>query len=233
MRSTRHPERLAREPRTIRSAARWGAAAVLLAGLSALLAGCGAAHHPAAQAASTAKPAASGGLYGLVPEPLPHKPSFTLTDTSGRPFSLDAATAGKLTYLYFGYTHCPNACPATMSELSYAIRLQPAAIRHRIEVVFVTVDPRRDTRPVLRAWLNHYSTSFVGLTGSQSQIAQAEEAAGVPPAPRETQSGNYSVPHSSILFAYSPDGRAHVVYATGFSPTDYAHDMPLLLRFAG
>jgi len=231
--TTRQEHRFAREPRPTRSAPRQGAAVAWLAALAALLAGCGAAHHAAAPAASAQKPAPGGGLYGLVPEPLPHKPSFTLTDTSGRPFSLDAETAGKLTYLYFGYTHCPNACPATMSELSYAIRLQPAAIRHRIEVVFVTVDPRRDTRPVLRTWLDHYSTAFVGLTGTPGQIAQAELAAGVPPAPRETQSGNYSVPHSSILFAYSPDGRSHVVYATGFSPTDYAHDMPLLLRFGG
>ncbi len=119
-----------------------------------------------------------------------------------------------------------------MSDISYALRLQTAATRRQIEVVFVTVDPRRDTRAVLRMWLDHYNRGFVGLTGTLDQIAAAENAAGVPPAPREpSSSGNYSVPHSSVLFAFSPDGRAHVVYSQGFSASDYAHDMPLLLRF--
>jgi protein SCO1/2 len=163
---------------------------------------------------------------------MPRKPNVTLIDTSGHPFNIEAETRGKLTYLYFGYTHCPNACPATMSDISAALRLQPAAIRRQIAVVFITVDPRRDTRAVLRTWLNHYGTAFVGLRGTETQITRAEEAAGVPPAPRApTASGDYSVPHSSILFAYSPDGRAHVIYSQGFSPAEYAHDMPLLLRY--
>jgi protein SCO1 len=175
---------------------------------------------------------AAGGLRGLIPQPLPQKPRFTLTDTSGRRFDFTTATRGKLTYLYFGYTHCPDACPATMSDLAYAYRLQPEALRRQIRVVFVTVDPRRDTRPVLRTWLNHYNHAFVGLTGTLRQIGLAEQAAGVPPAPRQSEKGtNYSVAHSSLLFAYSPDGRAHVVYAQGFKPADYAHDMPLLARF--
>ncbi len=193
-----------------------------------MVAGCG-----SSRTGKTPKPAASSELRGLVPEPLPPKPGFTLTDTSGRPYDFASASRGTLTYLFFGYTHCPDACPATMADLAYAYRLQPEAIRRQIRVVFVTVDPRRDTGPVLRRWLDHYNRAFVGLTGSLREIGLAERAAGVPPAPREPEKGtNYSVSHSSILFAYSPDGRAHVVYAQGFQPADYAHDMPLLLRFA-
>lgn len=210
-----------------------GVAATIL--VVAAVSGCGSARHPATQSTATSavpEHLAGGGLYGLVPEPMPRKPNVTLTDTAGKPFNVTTATRGKLTYLYFGYTHCPNACPVTMTNLSYAIRLQPAAVRRQIEVVFVTVDPRRDTRSVLRTWLNHYSHSFVGLRGNLTQIAAAEEAAGVPPAPHVVQTGkNYSVPHSSILFAYSPDGRSHVIYSQGFSALDYAHDMPLLLKF--
>jgi len=193
-----------------------------------ILGGCGGSHPTAAP---PGKPASSA-LRGLVPEPLPVKPSFTLTDTSGRPYDFRSATRGKLTYLYFGYTHCPDACPATMSDLTYALRVQPAAIRRRVAVVFVTVDPRRDTPAVLRKWLNHYNTSFVGLTGTRAQLDVAEAQAGVPPAPEEKETGkNYSVAHSSLLFAYSPDDRAHVVYAQGFKPSDYAHDVRILLRF--
>ncbi len=177
--------------------------------------------------------AASGGLRGLVPQPLPHKPSFTLTDPSGRPFRFDAATRGKLTFLYFGYTHCPDTCPTTMADLATALHEQARAVRRHVAVVFVTVDPRRDSRGVLRAWLNHFDRTFVGLTGSEAAIEAAERSAGVPPAPAGKQAGRrYSVAHSTFLFPYSPDGRAHVVYVQGFRSADYAHDMPLLLRFS-
>ena len=191
----------------------------------------------AAAAAATAiggsgSAVAAGGLRGLVPQPLPHKPSFTLTDTSGRPFHFGAATRGKLTFLYFGYTHCPDACPTTMADLSTALHEQARTVRRNIAVVFVTVDPRRDTRGVLRTWLNHFDSSFVGLTGSEAAIEAAERSAGVPPAPAGNRAGrHYSVAHSTFLFPYSPDGRAHVVYVQGFRSADYAHDMPLLLRF--
>jgi protein SCO1/2 len=181
--------------------------------------------------ASTA--VAGDGLHGLVPQPLPHKPGFTLTDTAGRPFRFADATRGRLTFLYFGYTHCPDACPTTMADLATALHEQPASIRRHVEVVFVTVDPRRDTRPVLRAWLNHFDRSFVGLTGSQRAIDAAEQSAGLPLAPPEKVKGShYSVAHSTFLFPYSPDGVAHVVYVQGFHSADYAHDMPLLLRYS-
>jgi protein SCO1/2 len=178
-------------------------------------------------------PASSTDLRGLVPTPLPVKPTFDLPDTAGHLYNLDAATRGKLTYLFFGYTHCPDACPATMSYLAYALHLQPAAIRHQIAVVFVTVDPARDTGPVIRTWLDHYSKTFVGVTGTLRQIGNLEHAAGIPTAVKVSNKPGaaYQVEHSSFLFAYSPDGRAHVVYAQGFKPGDYAHDMPLLVKF--
>jgi len=180
---------------------------------------------------STARTAAPA-LHGLAPQPEPRRPTFVLTDTSGHPFSFAAKTGGKLTYLYFGYTHCPDACPATMGDIAYAVSRQPAARRRQIMVVFVTVDPRRDTPKALRAWLDHYNAGFVGLTGSMAEIAAAERAAGVPLAPPEKVTGsNYAVAHSSMVLPYSPDGLAHVVYTQGFGPGDYAHDLPLLLGF--
>ena len=200
-------------------------AAALAAALT-LVAGCGGTHHAAVHAA----PPAPAQLHGLVPQPLPRKPSFTLTDTAGRPFSFTARTRGKLAYLYFGYTHCPDACPTTMADLAAALHRQPADVRRRVEVVFVTVDPRRDTERVLRVWLNHFNHAFVGLTGTTNQIVSVEREAGVPLAPPEKVTGkNYSVAHSSLVLPFSPDGRAHVVYTLGFHTADYAHDMPLLL----
>jgi protein SCO1/2 len=213
---------------------KWGRV-VALAALAALLAGCGSSKSSAPPATTAAHPAppAANTLRGLVPEPFPVKPDFTLTDTAGRPYSFAQATRGKLTYLFFGYTHCPDACPATMSYIRYALSTQPKSIQKQVAVVFVTVDPARDTQPVLRRWLNHYSKGFVGLTGSLVQIGEVEHLAGVPTAILQKKKGvaSYQVEHSSVLFVYSPDDRSHVVYATGFKPQDYAHDLPLLLKF--
>jgi protein SCO1/2 len=194
--------------------------------LALVAAGCGAGR------SSTAAAKPGTGLHGLVPAPLPHKPRFTLADTAGRRFRFAAETRTKLTYLYFGYTHCPNACPLTMADIAVALRRQPATVRRRVAVVFVTVDPRRDTPHALKAWLNHFDRSFVGLTGSQREIRTAEQATGIPLAPPEKVKGkNYTIQHSTIVLAYSPDNRSHVVYTQGFYPADYAHDMPLLLQY--
>ena len=198
------------------------AAAALAAAATLTAAGCGGS---GSSGVATTAPPPANGLRGLVPQPLPRTPQFTLTDTSGRPFDFAARTRGKLAYLYFGYTHCPDACPATMDELLYALRRQRESVRRQVEVVFVTVDPRRDTRRRLRAWLDHFSPSFVGLRGTESQIEQAEQAAGIP-----FVRGVYTQ-HSSFVLPFSPDGRAHVVYAQGFRPDDYAHDLPLLLAY--
>ena len=120
-----------------------------------------------------------------------------------------------------------------MSYVKYALSRQPASIRKQVAIVFVTVDPARDKPKVLRNWLNHYGKSFVGLTGSLSQIGDVEHLAGVPTAILQKKRGvaRYEVEHSSVLFVYRPDDRSHVVYATGFKPQDYAHDLPILLEF--
>jgi len=217
----------------VNGVARAGRLAVVLSA-AALVAGCGSAKHPSpAPSSSTTQTTAANGLRGLIPSPLPAKPEFMFPDTAGKAYDFDAATRGKLTYLFFGYTHCPDACPATMSDLAYAIRTQPAAVRRQIAVVFVSVDPRRDTERVIRTWLDHYNRGFVGVRGSLRQIGLLEHEVGIPTAVPVRDRGTvaYQVEHSSILFVYSPDDRAHVVYAQGFKPADYAHDMPLLLRY--
>jgi protein SCO1 len=194
-----------------------------------LAAGCGATHH-------AAKPTASGRssvaqLHGLVPTPLPTVPRFTLTDTTGGRFSFAAHARGKLTYLYFGYTHCPDVCPLTMGTIAAALRRVSPIFRRRVQVVFVSVDPKRDTPRVLRHWLNRYNPTFIGLTGTEQQIQAAARATGIPlPPPQKHQSGSYSLDHSAFVLPYSPDGRAHVIYAQGFTVADYAHDIPILLR---
>ncbi|HEV7207537.1 MAG TPA: SCO family protein [Mycobacteriales bacterium] len=217
----------------------------VLIGMVLALAGCATGSHgPAAAAPASPAPASPvaaapstgpapvsgpGTLHGIGIAPPPRKPQFVLTDTAGRPFDLTKQTAGRLTYLYFGYTNCPDACPSTMANISIALSSSPANLRSRVAVVFVTTDPQRDTPAALRTWLDRYNPSFIGLTGTPQQIAAAEQAAQVPIAKAEPGNGNYGVNHSAEVFAFSPDGISHVIYTDGFHPSDYAHDLPLLL----
>jgi protein SCO1 len=161
---------------------------------------------------------------GLEP-PLP-RPSFTLTDTSGKPYSF-SRTAKQPTLLYFGYTHCPDICPTTMADIAQAVTDLPAAVRARTQVVFVTTDVKNDTGPVIAAWLRHFDTGlpnrFVGLTGSQGQIDAAQAAAHV----QLAEDGGQT--HATDVLLYGADDYAHVKYLQSDNEADQiAHDVPLV-----
>lgn len=166
---------------------------------------------------------------GLVSPPLP-RPKFTLTDTSGAPFDFYARTQGKLTLLFFGYTHCDDVCPLQMQMIAQALKKIPQNVAGRYSVVFVTTDPGRDSPAVLRAWLDHFDKRFIGLTGSQSAVDAAQIAANLPPAKKSAvrPDGDYEVGHSSFIFIYTKDNLAHVVYPEGVQQEDFVHDLPLL-----
>lgn len=152
------------------------------------------------------------------------KPTVTLTDTQGQPYNIATATTGRITLLYFGYTHCPDVCPINMSLAAQALSAMPAAERSHVTVVFVTTDPHRDTPAVIRAWLDHFSTSFVGLTGSITQVQLAEHQAGLPPsalAPAD-QGDGYSITHAGYTLAFSQDNQAHLQIDVSEAPNEYA-----------
>jgi protein SCO1/2 len=201
------------------------ALAALGACLTVVLAGCGASSgdQPPASITTTA----AGGPFRGLAFPLPHpRPHFTLTDQQGRSYDFGARTAGRPTFLYFGYTHCPDVCPTTMADLATALRKLPAGLRDRVRVVFVTTDPKRDTPGVIGAWLANFdpdlTTKFVGLTGSQAGIDDAERAAGVPLA----EDGGLT--HSAQVLLYGRDDECRVFYVRGSSPDDIAHDVRLV-----
>jgi protein SCO1/2 len=156
---------------------------------------------------------ANANYPGAVVLPVAYnKPDLVLTDTEGQPYNVSTATQGKVTLMYFGYTNCPDVCPINMSLTAQALAAMPVAERQKITVVFVTTDPNRDTPPVIRKWLNNFSTSFIGLTGNVTQIHEAEQQAGVPlsyvgPA---SDGDGYSITHAGFTLAYSQDDVAHL-----------------------
>jgi protein SCO1/2 len=179
-------------------------------------------------------PDPAAGLSGTVLAPAWPKPDFTLTDTEGRAFDFRARTDGFVTLLFFGYTHCPDVCPIHMANIAAVLRDLDYADRSRIRVVFVTTDPERDTPQRVRAWLDRFDRSFIGLRGAPEAIDAAQAALHLPAAIRQPSRpgplpGAYAVGHAAQVIAFSADGRARVVYPFGTRQSDWAHDLPVLL----
>ncbi len=167
---------------------------------------------------------------GLVTPPLP-KPKFTLTDTFGAAYDLWSNTNGYVTLLFFGYTYCPDECPLHMLNIASALEKVPTGLAEQIKVVFVTTDPARDSSQVLRSWLDNFDRRFIGLTGSQAAIEAAQRAARLPPATKAMlANGNYAIAHAAFVFAYSKDNLAHLIYPSGITEEDWAHDLAYLVN---
>ena len=159
-----------------------------------------------------------------------HAPTTELTDTGGRPFSLATDTTKRLTLVFFGYTHCPDECPTTMATLASARLQLDDADRGNVQVVFVTTDPARDTGPVIRRWLDHFSSSFVGLTGALPTIKQVATGLGIPiDKGRRLSSGGYDVTHGLQVFGIDGKNQIPVVWTYGTTAPEFAHDIHQLL----
>lgn len=182
----------------------------------------------------TPSPAAKAFRGVVLPAAFP-RPNVTLTATDGRPFSFADATKGKLTLLYFGYTHCPDVCPVHLANIAAVLPGMTHEDRDRIQVVFVTTDPARDSAAVIRRWLDGFDRTFIGLSGDSATIARFEDAAHVARAVKESSTdttAGYAVGHAAQVIAFTPDDSAHVVYPFGTRQEDWAHDLPRLLHGA-
>jgi protein SCO1 len=175
---------------------------------------------------------ADGRLLGVAVENPQPKPSFVLTDTEGDPYDFYEETEGKVTLLYFGYTNCPDICPVHLAQIAEVLDQIPT-LAGDTEVVFVTVDPVRDTPEVMRAFLDNFSTRFVGLSGSSDELRAAQEAANVPLANIEGEGEDYTVDHAGWVTAYGPDGLGHAVYPFGTRQGVWANDLQVLAEMTG
>ena len=207
-----------------------------VAGLVTALAGCGvAAVACGTPDAAVDRTEGTGELRGLALERPFAAPAFALTDARGRVYDFRTETAGSLTLLFFGYTHCPDICPVQMAVLSAALDDLPYSDRRAIKVVFVTTDPERDTPERLRNWLDLFDASFIGLRGEMATVNEIQAGFHLPPAMIEAQShpaaggGAYFVGHATPVVAITGDGIARALYPSGVRQTDWRHDLPLLL----
>jgi protein SCO1/2 len=154
---------------------------------------------------------------------------FKLFDHTGKPVTL-ADYRGKAVVLFFGYTQCPDVCPTTLSELAEAMkRLGPDA--DRVQVLFVTVDPERDTPALLSKYVPAFDPRFVGLWGDADATARTAKEFKViyQKQPGQTP-GTYTVDHSAGTFIFDPNGKLRVYVGYGQGPDVFAHDIKELLR---
>ncbi|MFH8339616.1 SCO family protein [Streptomyces sp. AM6-12] len=211
------------------------AAAALLAAATLTLSACGSQDTAGSQSpiSSVSQESGQNGPAIVFDRPWV-KPDLVLTDTHGKKYDLRKETQGHPTLLYFGYTHCPDICPTTMSNIAVAAQksLTPAQ-REDLRVVFVTTDPGRDTPAALGSWLKGIDPRFIGLTGDFKSVQAAARSLGISVEPTTKKDGKLVSVHGTQVMAFSPktDG-GYVMINDSATVDDYIKDLPKLVKGA-
>ncbi|MBV8658566.1 MAG: SCO family protein [Burkholderiales bacterium] len=155
---------------------------------------------------------------------------FRLTDHTGKPRAL-SDFKGKVVVVFFGYTHCPDACPTTMSELAAAMK-QLGDKAHDVQVLFISVDPERDTAALLAQYVPSFNPSFLGLLGTPTEIKTVVDQFKVMYQKVPIPGGdgkNYSIDHSAGSYIFDKTGKIRIFVNYGAGSAVFAHDIGLLL----
>ena len=130
---------------------------------------------------------------------------FHLVDQNGKPFT-NADLKSKWHLIFFGYTHCPDVCPTTLNNLSLVYNQLDAQQQKEVSVVFISVDPGRDTAAVMKAYLANFDAPIIGLTGSAAAVKQAAQDYHVYYARHDEPDGSYEMDHSAVVYVMDPEG---------------------------
>jgi protein SCO1 len=153
---------------------------------------------------------------------------FSLPDTAGKTLTL-ADFKGKAVVLFFGYTHCPDVCPTTLAELSQALQKLGDSAK-RVQVLMVTVDPSRDTAPLLGQYVAAFNPSFVGLRpADDAQLVKVTKDFRVYYAKVPGKAGDYTMDHTAASYVFDPEGRLRLFARDGQGAESWVHDLKILL----
>ena len=175
-----------------------------------------------------AETAAEGVFAGLEVDQPQIMPDPVLTDTQGQPFAMRADTTGVVRLVYFGFTTCPDICPVHLSQLSDV--LARPEMPPNIKVLFVTVDPDTDTPQVMRAFLDQFSTDFIGLTGTEEMLidVQRQFSALIATSAVDQNGEVGDIGHDGRVFAFAPDDLGRTQYPHPTRQTTWTRDLPIL-----
>lgn len=155
-------------------------------------------------------------------------PDVKMTDQDGQPVAMDELK-GKWSLLFFGYTFCPDICPATLAQLRQLQTQLPEETRARLNVVMVSVDPHRDTPEQLSKYLGFFNAGFKGLTGEEETLQKFANSVSIPYIPADTSKENYTVDHSGNLVIIGPDGTQRGFIRAPINNTKLAAQLPGLV----
>lgn len=158
---------------------------------------------------------------------------FQLTDHNGRRVRLsDYTKEGKVVLLFFGYTHCPDVCPMALETMAKVIKALKPEEASRVQVLFISVDPERDTLEVLKGYVPYFYPTFIGLTGSEEEIRRvAKEYKAYYRKVEGESAGGYLIDHTATIYLITPDMKIKLLYTPSKQePEKMAEDIRFLLR---
>lgn len=168
-----------------------------------------------------------GTAYG---EPYPLAGDFALTRFDGTLFQL-SEMRGKVVLLFFGYTSCPDVCPTTLAELNLALSELEPDQAEEVQVVFITVDPARDDPERVQTYVEHFNSSFIGLSGAEPELAKVWNSYGIfREIVDETSAAGYIVNHTARVTLIDRQGNLRVSFGFDTPVEDILHDVKLVLR---
>jgi protein SCO1 len=194
----------------------------LLLGAALALAACAPDEPPPAPA--PAQPELKAGVLS----PVKPAPELNLAGTDGQPLTL-ARFRGKVVLLAFGFSNCGEVCPITLATLAGA-RKQLGDEGEQVQVVYVTVDPERDTVEQMKKFMAAFDPSFIGGSGTRAEIDAAQASYGISSKKIAGADGSYTIGHSSSIYMIDRAGGLRAVMPYGHSADDFAHDLRILLR---
>ncbi|SEC89865.1 SCO family protein [Pseudomonas anguilliseptica] len=155
-------------------------------------------------------------------------PELSLTNQDGQSVAVDQLK-DQWSLLFFGYTFCPDICPATLAQLRQLQGQLPPETLAKLRIVLVTVDPHRDTPEQLKKYLDYFDAGFIGLTGEEATIQKLANGVSIPFIPADTSKENYTVDHSGNLVLIGPDGKQRGFIRAPINNTKLAAQLPGLL----
>lgn len=155
-------------------------------------------------------------------------PELSLTDQNGRQVQVNELK-DKWSLLFFGYTFCPDICPATLAQLRQLQGQLPQETRDNLRVILVSVDPNRDTPEQLKKYLDYFDAGFIGLTSDEKTLGALANAVSIPYIPADTSKENYTVDHSGNLVLIGPDGTQRGFIRAPINNTKLAAQLPGLI----